>query len=130
MASFACTCFDGCGSTPLSSRGTSAGWCAPGDNPDCLPPGCVACLTCGGALNACGAALATVLPDENTKIYCNLVPEATCEACVPHFGESPTIAGRFGKAARTTIVDPTGSRYVAACFVYFAYATGVILIDM
>lgn len=114
MAAVPCLCFDDCGT--MSSRPSGG----------CCPEGVTECLTCGGALTA---AAAFMCPNEKTKIYCNLVPEDACDSCVPHC-ESASCGGRFGRAARTTVVDPTGARYVAACVVYFIYALGVVLIDM
>ena len=70
------------------------------------------------------------VPCENTRIFCNVVPEATCEAYAPQCGKQGTAAGKFGRALRTTFVDPASSRYIAACVTYFFYALGVLLVDI
>lgn len=58
-------------------------------------------------------------------IGCSLVPQAMCESCTPSCG-----TGRTALALRKTVVDPTTSRYASACAVNFAYALGIVLVDI
>ena len=88
--------------------------------------------TCGAEL--CADAANRVLDDDTRalecRVKCSWMSQSACEALVPECGRKGTCVGNFGAAARTTCVDTTSSRYIFACFTYFVYALGIILIDI